>query len=129
MDPVFWGYRPFPSIFIVDSDKGFHPKIAWKRINEWKVSKYGIFSGSYSVRMQENMDHEKLCIWTLHAVNPSNISILANKSMFYSPKTTLKQSTNSYINNKNTRTAPMGVLSNVFIVNFDLEISQWQCLY
>ena len=66
----------------------------------------------------------KNCIGTLHAVNPSNISILANKCIFYSPKTTLKQSKNSYINNKNTRTAPMGVLSNVFIVNFDLEISQ-----
>ena len=24
------------------------------------MSKYRIFSGSYSVRMQENMDHEKL---------------------------------------------------------------------
>ena len=48
----------------------------------WKVSKYGVFSGPvffcirteygdlrskspYSVRIQENMDQKKLCVWTL----------------------------------------------------------------
>ena len=30
----------------------------------WKVSKYGVFSGPYSVRMRENTDQEKLRIWT-----------------------------------------------------------------
>ena len=31
----------------------------------WKVSKSGVFSGPYPVRMQENMDQKKLSIWTL----------------------------------------------------------------
>ena len=31
----------------------------------WKVSKYGVFSGPYSVRMRENTDQKKLRIWTL----------------------------------------------------------------
>ena len=31
----------------------------------WNVSKYGVFSGPYSVRMQENTDQKKLRIWTL----------------------------------------------------------------
>ena len=30
-----------------------------------KVSKYGDFSGRYSVRIQENTDQKKLHIWTL----------------------------------------------------------------
>ena len=34
-------------------------------ITGWKVSKYGVFSAPYSVRMQENRDQKKLCIWTL----------------------------------------------------------------
>ena len=31
----------------------------------WKMSKYGVFSGPYSVRMWENTDQKKLRIWTL----------------------------------------------------------------
>ena len=31
----------------------------------WKASKYGVFSGLYSVRIQENTDQKKLGIWTL----------------------------------------------------------------
>ena len=31
----------------------------------WYVSKYGVFSGPYSVRMRENTDQKKLRIWTL----------------------------------------------------------------
>ena len=31
----------------------------------WNVSKYGVFSGPYSVRMRENTDQKKLRIWTL----------------------------------------------------------------
>ena len=31
----------------------------------WKASKYGVFSGLYSVRMRENTDQKKLRIWTL----------------------------------------------------------------
>ena len=30
-----------------------------------KCPKYGVFSGPYSVRMRENTDQKKLCIWTL----------------------------------------------------------------
>ena len=48
-------------------------KIKVKKIIEigltaWKVSKYGVFSGTYfpySVRIQENTDQKKLYIWTL----------------------------------------------------------------
>ena len=36
----------------------FHPTV-------WNVSKYGFFSGPYSVRMRENTDQKKLGIWTL----------------------------------------------------------------
>ena len=37
-------------------------------VTVWKVSKYGVFSGPYSARIQENTDKKKLRIWTLHAV-------------------------------------------------------------
>ena len=31
----------------------------------WKVFKYWVFSDPYSVRVRENTDQKKLCIWTL----------------------------------------------------------------
>ena len=40
----------------------------WMLDTTCKVSKYGVFSGFiflYSVQIQENKDHKKLCIWTL----------------------------------------------------------------
>ena len=38
----------------------------WNRsLNAWKEAKYGVFSGPYSVQIQENTDEKKLRIWTL----------------------------------------------------------------
>ena len=34
-------------------------------LTAWKVSKYGVFSGSYLVWIQENTDQKKLRVWTL----------------------------------------------------------------
>ena len=54
------------------SDNWQNKKVAillwmWKihRYTVWKVSKYGVFSGPYSVRMRENADQKNLRIWTL----------------------------------------------------------------
>ena len=43
------------------------PKLLWiwTASTLRKVSKYGVFSGSYSVRMPENTDQKRIRIWTL----------------------------------------------------------------
>ena len=61
-------------------------------LTTWKVSKYGVFSGPYflySVRIQENTDQKKLCIWSLftHCLKkcfffPINISVYIIHSIF-----------------------------------------------
>ena len=49
----------------------------WKKsYTAWKVSKYGVFSSPYSVRMRENTDQEKLRIWTHFTQWYSNLGTL-----------------------------------------------------
>ena len=52
-------------------------KPTWSKLwscTAWKVSKYGVFSYPYSVRMRENTDQKKLRIWTLMII-PCKTSI------------------------------------------------------
>ena len=37
----------------------------YEAVTAWKVSRHGVLSGPYSVRMRENTDQKKLRIWTL----------------------------------------------------------------
>ena len=46
------------------------------RLTAWKVLKYGVFYGPYSVRVQENTDQKKLRIWTL-------VTLLSSPQVFF----------------------------------------------
>ena len=52
-------WRLLYRVFIVDFDQ------LNVSCTSWKVSEYGVFSGQYSVQMQENTKQKKLRIWTI----------------------------------------------------------------
>ena len=45
----------------------FNLLLIGKKLTAWKVSKYGVSSGPYSVQIRENTDQKKLRIWELFA--------------------------------------------------------------
>ena len=54
----------FLSIFLKSTYSDLELYIMTTVLTAWKVSKYRVFSGPYSVRLRENMDQKKLRIWT-----------------------------------------------------------------
>ena len=84
-----------------------------KSFTAWKVSKYGVISGSYfpvfglnkspySVRIQENMDKITLYLDTFHAVI-SFLKLLAYRHMTIPRKTPSTRSLFNYVNFIKTR--------------------------
>ena len=53
------------TIFYNKNVRTFRTLLIIQLYTVWKESKYGVFSGPYSVLIQENTDQKKLRIWTL----------------------------------------------------------------